>query len=336
MSEFKIVYNLDRQKWSDFIYNHPEGNIFQTPEMFEVYRDTNNWEPLFLAVIDSSDNVLGILLTVIQKEFRGFLEKLTARAIVWGGPLIINTEKRIEILKFLLDALDIALKKEAIYIQFRNLYDFSDNKVCFMNNGYHYEEHLNFLINLERGEEYLWSNLDSSKRRAIKKAVNEKLEVRILSDISGIRESYNILKSFYREIKIPLPDKSFFESIFRFLYPKNMVKVFAAYYLTEIVGVLYIYAYKERLFVEYTTSLVEYHNKRPNEILYWEALKWGCRNGYKIFDFGGAGRPDKEYGVRKFKEKFRGELVNYGRFVKVYRQYIFGIIKIYLQLRQRL
>jgi len=31
----------------------------------------------------------------------------------------------------------------------------------------------------------------------------------------------------------------------------------------------------------------------------------------------GAGKPDEDYGVREFKSKFGGELVNYGRFIRI-------------------
>jgi lipid II:glycine glycyltransferase (peptidoglycan interpeptide bridge formation enzyme) len=36
-------------------------------------------------------------------------------------------------------------------------------------------------------------------------------------------------------------------------------------------------------------------------------------HGYRIYDFGGAGRPGEPYGVRDFKAKFGGELVDFGR-----------------------
>jgi len=39
-----------------------------------------------------------------------------------------------------------------------------------------------------------------------------------------------------------------------------------------------------------------------------------CRSsGMTEFDFGGAGHPDDDHGVRDFKAKFGGELVDYGR-----------------------
>ena len=39
---------------------------------------------------------------------------------------------------------------------------------------------------------------------------------------------------------------------------------------------------------------------------------------YTIFDFGGAGKPNEEYGVRDFKKKYGGKLVNFGRYEKVH------------------
>ena len=51
----------------------------------------------------------------------------------------------------------------------------------------------------------------------------------------------------------------------------------------------------------------------PNELLTWHILQWGAEHGYRMYDFGGAGEPDEEYGVRDFKAKFGGELVSFGR-----------------------
>ena len=44
----------------------------------------------------------------------------------------------------------------------------------------------------------------------------------------------------------------------------------------------------------------------------------GREQGFDLFDFGGAGRPDEHYGPREFKAKFGGELVDFGRDVLVH------------------
>jgi lipid II:glycine glycyltransferase (peptidoglycan interpeptide bridge formation enzyme) len=56
-----------------------------------------------------------------------------------------------------------------------------------------------------------------------------------------------------------------------------------------------------------------YSAYQPNELLQWHVLQWGAENGYRLYDFGGAGKPDEDYGVREYKAKFRGELVSFGR-----------------------
>jgi lipid II:glycine glycyltransferase (peptidoglycan interpeptide bridge formation enzyme) len=63
----------------------------------------------------------------------------------------------------------------------------------------------------------------------------------------------------------------------------------------------------------------------PNDLVIWEILKWGKENGYRIFDFGGAGRPDREYGVREYKKKFGGATLNLGRYQKVHNRFLMNI-----------
>ena len=49
----EITGSPDTKQWSEFVLNHPRGNIFQTPEMAEVYRRTKNYAPVTLAVVDT-------------------------------------------------------------------------------------------------------------------------------------------------------------------------------------------------------------------------------------------------------------------------------------------
>lgn len=336
MNNFRIITGLDRQKWSDFVYRHPNGNIFQTPEMFEVYKNTKYWQPVFLAAIDNSENILGILLCVIQKEFGKLLGKLTARAIIWGGPLVSSIGPKAEVADCLLKAADEALRRKVIYMQFRNLYDMSENKKYFIDNDYIFEEHLDFICDLTSGEENLWERLFPARRNEIRKAEKNKLQIQLIDNISELKDSYFILKEVYSRIKFPLADKSLFDSAYRILFSKNILKVFLAKDNSRIIGALYLLVYREKVYVWYAGSLLAYLNKHPNDILYWEAIKWGSNNGYQIFDFGGAGSPDKEYGVRDFKRQFGGKLVNYGRFIKIYQPHLMKFINLGRKFLQRL
>lgn len=56
----------------------------------------------------------------------------------------------------------------------------------------------------------------------------------------------------------------------------------------------------------------------------YAAIEYGLKNHLKIFDFMGAGKPSEDYGVRDFKGKFGGELVEHGRFIKINNALLFN------------
>jgi len=58
---------LKESDWNAFIERHPHGNIFQTPEMFEVYSKTKNYTP-FVTALYKNDELIGVLVALIQKE----------------------------------------------------------------------------------------------------------------------------------------------------------------------------------------------------------------------------------------------------------------------------
>jgi lipid II:glycine glycyltransferase (peptidoglycan interpeptide bridge formation enzyme) len=68
----------------------------------------------------------------------------------------------------------------------------------------------------------------------------------------------------------------------------------------------------------------------------WQVFLWGKKEGYRMFDFGGAGKPDVAYGVRDYKKKFGGQVVNYGRFEKIHRPFLYRTVKAGFNVYQRI
>ena len=61
--------------------------------------------------------------------------------------------------------------------------------------------------------------------------------------------------------------------------------------------------------------------------VYWQhgLIDYATKNNFQMFDFLGAGSPNKNYGVREFKSKFGGELLNHGRFIRINKKYLYKI-----------
>jgi len=315
----EITDSPDIKKWSEFVYNYEHGNIFQTPEMAEVYKRTKNYEPISLAVIDDDTNeMLGVLLAVVVKVKSGFFASFSTRSVIHGGPLVVEGEKGIKALKVLMEYYDKIACKKALYTEIRNIWDTTCISDTFNWMGYEYEDHLNFLVDLTKSKEELWSNLSKSKRRFIRKAREKGVTVEEIKNHDPISSFYDLLQQTYKNAKIPLADISLFESAFDILTSKNILKFFMAKYKDEYIGGIMTPIYKGVITEWYVTGSRAHSKFYPSEIVTWHPVEWGSENGYRIFDFCGAGNPKEEYGVREFKRGFGGEMVNFGRYMKVY------------------
>jgi len=310
----EITNSFDRQQWDEFVRNHPHGNIFQSPEMAEVYKRTKNYEPISLiAIEDDTDEIVGILQGVLIKERDGLLRSLSVRSIVQGGPLFLNSE----ISNFLLKEYDTIAEKKAIFTQIRIMHNTPSLSDSLKKANYKYEDHLNFLTDLTKPVAELWKQLYKSKRQAVNKAEKNGVVIEEIKDKKFIPIFYNLVKKSYDNSKMPFVDISIFEAVFDILVTKDMCKFFLARINDNYVATTCFLTYEGVIYDWYGGVDREFSNYRPNELLEWYTIKWGAENGYQVFDFGGAGKPNEPYGPRNFKKEFGGILVNYGRWVKV-------------------
>jgi serine/alanine adding enzyme len=326
----RIVHQLDRQKWADFVFRHPRGNVFQSCAMYDVYRNTENYQPIFTAVLDERDEVLGVLLSVLQTEKSFLLKDLTARAIVWGGPLVKDDD--VVVMHALLNGYDDVVKSEALYTEFRNLWDMSDNHKTFEENGYVMQEHLNFLVDLSQGRDGAFAKLNSSKRRQVRRGL-EKAEIVIAEEEKEIVDFYSVLSDYYSEvIKKPLAPLSFFLNFHRILRPGENGITFLVKHEGQIVGGIVCpitrNCGRNIIYELYVVGSRNHDGLFPSVLATWAPIEWGARNGFDNFDFMGAGKPNVNYGVREFKAKFGGEMVSYGRLKKIHRPVLNGFSQV--------
>lgn len=198
---------IDRVKWERFVYDHPEGNAFQTPQMYAVYNATKNYRPIVVAGYEGN-LMVGILLAVLQKEYQGILGKLSARSIIWGGPLVRNND--IHVFETIMNDYNQIIKKQAIYTQIRNLFTKDWIKTIMKKLGYIYEDHLDILIDLEKPIEVLWKELHPTRRKQIDRGYRRGVNFCFIQnpDDAILAECYELIVSLYKRIKLPFQIKN--------------------------------------------------------------------------------------------------------------------------------
>ena len=321
-----VVHDLDVGRWSEFVRRHPHGNVFHSPQMFQVWQATRCNEPFLLAVVDEDGRIRGVLQGVVQKEYSGILGALTARAIVWGGPLVEDGDNGA--LDLLMGAYNGWAGERAIYSQFRNLWSMENAKHCLERLGFIYEEHLDIHVDLAKPEEQLWKEVHSKRRNEIRRARKEGTVVEELTQKEQVLEAYAILRDVYRRARLPIHHSSLFETAFDVLGPEGMIRFFGAFFEGELIGTIVVFCYNGVVYDWYAGSRRDFYHKYPNDLLPWHVFLWAKEMGYTLFDFGGAGKPGKPYGVRDYKKKFGGEFKNFGRFEKVHKPLLMRIGKL--------
>jgi serine/alanine adding enzyme len=333
--KMSVVQHLDPCLWKGFVERHPQGTIFHTPEMFQVFARAKGYRPSLLAVVDSENQPLTLLSVVQVALLNGLFQQFSTRAIAYGSALSAPGREGLEALNLLLRAYNQEIGKGLLFTELRNLTDFSGFQSVLLDNRFTLEGHLNYLIRLDQPEEVLWRGISKSGQQRVRSAYRKEVIVKEINERVELTEAYSLLKAVYSRARVPLADITLFEAAYDLLAPLGMFKIILAKVGEEYIGTRFLLLYKGRIIDWYAGADRNYSTFSPNEILVWHILKWGKENQFQIFDFGGAGRPDEEYGPRQFKSKFGGTLVNYGRFVRVHAPLKLKVSRIGYQLARR-
>ncbi len=311
---------IDINKWNDFVLEHPAGNFFQTHAVYNFYTDLPNYKPIIL-IAKKGELINGILLAVKIQE-KGLKGYLSRRCIIWGGPLCYDTH----VFKMLLQKLELLCARETIYIEFRNSFDTSKFCNVFKAENYVFEEWFNYIVQIQ-SKEVNKEQLNEGKRRQITKSLKVGAEISEPISIEEVKEFYEILRKLYDDkVKKPLPSFHFFE---KFFLIKNLGKIFLVKYENKIIGGMVCPIFKDTIYEWYVCGLDRtIKNVYPSVLLTWTPIEYAAANKLAYFDFMGAGSPRNNSGVREFKRQFGGELVNYGRYIKVNRILLYHIGKI--------
>ncbi len=313
MKSFTMVDTLDREQWNEFVCDHPKGSIFHTPEMFQVFNHAKGFQPTLWAVISKNGQVEAFF-TPVQVTLNNLIRRFTTRAISYGSVICSPTDKGRQALSLLLNTYVHENKRKSLFTELRNVSELQSEQSVLQELGFDYEDHLNYLIDLGRPSEKIFLDIGARTRKNIRHGLNKgEVNIREATHPDELRICYDLLSQTYQAARVPLANHSLFDAAFDLLHPKGMIRFTLAYVGVVPAAVSVELLYKDVMYGWYGGMDRSFSRYVPNELLMWHILKWGSENGYKLYDFGGAGNPNQKYPVRDFKAKFGGKLVCYGR-----------------------
>ena len=342
--------NIDRVEWSRLVETSATGTWFQGPEAYSFYESLPElFKPFVVAVIndangDNGDATLnggalrGVCVGYVTVEKSVYKQFFTRRAIIIGGPVIANdaTSEEVETLmkavrdQFKIFDLRFLILNAPIYIECRNFNDYSRWKDAFASAGYEYKKHLNFHVDC-RDKEAMWERLSESRKKQIRRSdatieiIENKHKENLDKNEAEIREWYEILRELYRtKVKTPLWPVEFFLEIYR----QSIGKYLMVKYEGKVIGGLLMVENEKCVYEWFGCGLnTEYKVQYPFVMATWSGMAYAAEYNIPRCDFMGAGEPNVPYGVRDFKEKFGGELVEHGRLLCVNKPLLYFVGK---------
>lgn len=318
---------INRIQWNNLVATSSSASFFQTPECYEFYAGLSFLKPFVFAVTEN-DALSGVLCGYIISNGNRISRYLSRRAIVYGGALLDPSISE-EALNALLLTAAKTLKRKTIYIEIRNFNDYSDSTSVFNKAGFSYLPHLNFHVSTTTVETAM-QNLHTTKRRHIRSSVNKGVEWSETTDLNDVKAYYQILQRLYKtKIKRPLFPLEFFEKI----VSESVGKLLIVTCKNRIIGGMICVILPENTLYEWFVCGEERAGKNvySSEVATWAGIEYAAKNNIPRFDFMGAGKPENDYGVREFKSKFGGRLVEYGRFLFVSNPFLYSIGKVVIE-----
>jgi len=327
----EILFNdsIPCSKWEEFLNDNNYSTPFQSPEFYKLFNSVGTLAAEAIAVLDS-ELIKALVVITFQKE-PGIKKYFSQRGIIYGGPLL--DDKHPEALELLLNAVNSNYKGRAIYIETRNLHNYSVHKLIFKNAGWSYKVYLNFRVSCTN-ESCIWQNMNRLRKRQIKKALENNVTLREAKNMNDAESLYKIIHQVYKfKIKKPLPEWQ----LFNLLYKSGFSKVFIIEADNKIIGGHFCLIDNKVIYDWYGCGLdVEYRDYAPSTMAVYSALLYGAKNKLEYFDFMGAGTPNEKYGVREFKSHFGGELVEHGRFILILKPILYKIGKLGIKIISKL
>lgn len=318
MSGYSIVENPSAELWDSFWKLSHEGNFFQSYEYGEISKMASRKTRIARLSITHNEKPIGIVQGTFTSYF-GF--GLTLQVIC--GP-VTNIEKKDnpQLVRRLLTELENYCKRKRIILSDIWVLDSWQLRAVFLKMGYASVGKINdYVVNLEEGAQKLWENIHHNKRRNIKKAEREGVEI-VQSHSHKDLETFCLLHeaSAKRDGFTAVP-RSWFEAAWK-IYTPELSNLFLACWKGKCVSGVYIVTHGKTVYALRAGSLAEGLKVRPNELMHWKAMNWACENGYSKYNMGMVDEPtptekSDKGGIWRWKREWKGNLERIEIFDKI-------------------
>ncbi len=270
------LINPDDKRWLDFISVHPDSTIFHHPIWLSTLSKCYGFSPFVLSIIDDNDKIIaGVPFMKIKCIIRG-LRFVSLPFTDFCQPLTKDDENNGILSKWFSE---VYQERKISRIELR--WQYPENG-SMQKDG----TNLKHTIQLTRDSETIAKKFKRSHRQNIQTAMKRGIRIEWGDQLEHIRSFYNLHRETRHRHGVPVQPWSFFKELATTIFRQKLGFVLLGYIEEEcIAGIVYLH-WKKHLIAKYSASKKSTLTFRPNNLLIWKGIEWGCSNGFSVFDFG--------------------------------------------------
>ncbi len=300
MTEGAKLYNLgssreNAHRWDFYVNSSSHSSLFHLSAWQKLIESSFNHHPCHIVYENKVGKIEGILpLFLVRSRIFGRMLISTPQA-AYGGILADSDTISEAILS---RAQEVAQKEKVKFLELRNFQTPLENHFLVAKDLY-----VSFRQELWTDSEKNFLKIPRKTRAECREGIRNGLEFKVNEiDVDGF---YSVYSRSVRDLGTPIFSKRLFiNGLDQF---GENCKIFSVHWKDKLVSAVWTLFFKDEVLPYYGGSIREYNRLAVNNFMYWMLIKYGCENGYKIYDFG---RSKKGTGSFNFKKRWGMEMID--------------------------
>ena len=309
MSDYCTVQDPSTKLWNSFWESSCEGNFFQSYEYGEISKMASRKTKIARLAINLDGKPIGM----VQGTYTSYFGFGMTLQVIRGPVTSVEKDDDLQLVNYLLKELeDFCRRKRIVLLEIWAL-DSWQLRDALLKTGYFQVGKINdYVVDLGQGVQKLWTSIHHNKRRNIKMAEREGVEI-VQSRSRKDLETFCLLHeaSAKRDGFTAVP-RSWFSAAWKIYKPESW-RVFLANWNGKSIAGVYVVTHGKTVYAWRAGSLTEGLKVRPNELMHWKAMEWGYMNGYSKYNMGMVDEPtptegSDKWGIWRWKKEWNGSL----------------------------
>lgn len=307
MIDVNVLDSDKADEWNNLVERNPFASAYHLWEWGEVLCSTYGYQRYYLATTKNND-ITGVL-PLIHVKSKLFGNRLISLPFCeYGGLLLdvgLKNEETSQIVEALLDATDNLARTVGVeYVEIRSP-GISVTRDSLYVQGYdNFQRYVTFGVDLLKELEDLWSNLHKKTRNAVRKAMKSQVDVEDVREVEQLKAYYRLYLETQKRHGSPPHGYKFFKKLYDVFHVKGKLHVLLAAYRGEPIGGIIVFHHNQTIFWWNNVTDTKHRTLNPTNLLLWNTIEWGVKNGYRTLDLG---RTRKKTTIYRFKSGWAGQ-----------------------------